>query len=95
MKDMVATVDYKAVKNVTLNGKYELGTKKYQAGATWDGTLAKKGTTLKVRLQGKLSLHGLSGTFESGAAAPHARTHSAHHGPQLLPLALTHVSMQA
>jgi hypothetical protein len=32
----------------TTSGKYELGTKKYQAGATWDGTVANKATTLKV-----------------------------------------------
>ncbi len=52
LRDIVATVDYKVpkVKGITANGKYELGTKKYTAGATWDGTVANKNTTLKVRV---------------------------------------------
>lgn len=47
LKDVVLTADYKAPKGVTLNSKYEAGTKKYQVGATWDGSLASKATTLK------------------------------------------------
>lgn len=48
LKDLVATFDYKAPKNITLNSKYELGTKKYTVGGTWDGNLANKASTLKL-----------------------------------------------
>ncbi|GFR48407.1 hypothetical protein Agub_g10301 [Astrephomene gubernaculifera] len=50
LKDVVATADYKVkqVKGTTLNTKYDLGTKKYQVGATWEGSLAKKATTVKL-----------------------------------------------
>lgn len=50
LKDVVATLDYKVPKGpkgVTVNTKYELGTKKYTLGATWDGKLGGKASTLK------------------------------------------------
>lgn len=47
LKDTVATCDYKLAKRVTLNTKYELGTKKYQVGGTWDGKMLNKVTQLK------------------------------------------------
>ncbi|KXZ51108.1 hypothetical protein GPECTOR_14g9 [Gonium pectorale] len=50
LKDVVATLDYKVakVKGATLNTKYDLGTKKYQVGATWEGDVGKKATTVKA-----------------------------------------------
>ncbi len=50
LKDVVATVDYKVpkIKGTVLNTKYDLGTKKWQAGATWDGTVANKASTVKL-----------------------------------------------
>lgn len=36
------------IKGTVLNTKYDLGTKKWQAGATWDGTVANKASTVKL-----------------------------------------------
>lgn len=80
LRDVIATVDYAAPKSVTLNGKYELGIKKYTAGATWNGTVANKATTLKVRggeragqdrplLGVSLVMHRASGADWHGAVA--------------------------
>lgn len=44
---MVGQLDYKVTSNVTANTKYELGPKKYQVGATWDGKVANKVTQVK------------------------------------------------
>mmetsp|Transcript_16299 Transcript_16299/g.40565 ORF Transcript_16299/g.40565 Transcript_16299/m.40565 type:complete len:227 (-) Transcript_16299:661-1341(-) len=56
LKDVVLTADYKAPKGVTVNSKYEAGPKKYQVGATWDGNVAKKATTLKAWYSNKDNL---------------------------------------
>ncbi|PNH03298.1 hypothetical protein TSOC_010664 [Tetrabaena socialis] len=50
LKDVVATVDYRAprLRGVVLNSKYEFATKKYQVGATWDGQLLEKPSTIKL-----------------------------------------------
>ncbi|GAX77238.1 hypothetical protein CEUSTIGMA_g4685.t1 [Chlamydomonas eustigma] len=47
-KDVTLTGDYKISSDVTVNTKYELGPKKYQLGATWNGRVAGKATTLKT-----------------------------------------------
>ncbi|GAX78394.1 hypothetical protein CEUSTIGMA_g5836.t1 [Chlamydomonas eustigma] len=47
-KDVTLTGDYKISSDVTVNTKYELGPKKYQLGATWNGKVARKATTLKT-----------------------------------------------
>ncbi len=47
LQDVVSTLDFKVNKKVTANSKYELATKKYQVGATWDGKLANKVTQVK------------------------------------------------
>lgn len=41
--------DIKTKKGITLNSKYEAGPKKYQLGATWNGTVSDRTTALKVR----------------------------------------------
>lgn len=46
-QDVVGQLDYKVTSNVTANTKYELGPKKYQVGATWDGKVANKVTQVK------------------------------------------------
>lgn len=50
LKDVVATADYKLGSGITLNGKYDLATKKYQGGATWEGSVKKldKNATVKA-----------------------------------------------
>lgn len=40
--------DIKTKKGITLNTKYEAGPKKYQLGATWDGKVSDRSTTMKV-----------------------------------------------
>mmetsp|Transcript_35614 Transcript_35614/g.79164 ORF Transcript_35614/g.79164 Transcript_35614/m.79164 type:complete len:228 (-) Transcript_35614:691-1374(-) len=62
--DVVATTDYKLPKGgVTANAKYELGPKKYQVGATWDGKVANRGTTLKGWYSNKDKLVSGEGTI--------------------------------
>lgn len=48
LSDVVATVDYRANSALTLNTKYDLGTKIYTAGTTWNGKLANRVSTVKV-----------------------------------------------
>uniref|UniRef100_A0A7S3QKK9 Uncharacterized protein n=1 Tax=Dunaliella tertiolecta TaxID=3047 RepID=A0A7S3QKK9_DUNTE len=48
LTDLVATADLKTCNGVTLNTKYEAGTKKYQLGATWNGTVSDRTTALKM-----------------------------------------------
>lgn len=56
LRDVVATLDYKVpkgVKGVTVNTKYELGPKKYTVGATWDGKVTNRATTVKATYSNK------------------------------------------
>jgi hypothetical protein len=48
LQDVTLTGDYKISSDVTVNTKYELGPKKYQLGATWNGKVAGKATSLKT-----------------------------------------------
>jgi len=63
MRDVVATVDFKAPKSVTLNSKYELGTKKYTVGGTWDGNVADRAATIKLNYSNKDNLVGGEATL--------------------------------
>ena len=56
LRDVVATLDYKVpkgIKGVTVNTKYELGPKKYTVGATWDGKVTSRATTVKATYSNK------------------------------------------
>lgn len=46
----MATADVKTGKGITLNTKYEAAPKKYQLGATWNGTVSDRTTAVKVCL---------------------------------------------
>lgn len=48
MTDVIATLDYSARKDLTLNSTYDLGTKKYKVGATWSGKALKKPVICKA-----------------------------------------------
>eukprot|EP00199_Chlamydomonas_sp_CCMP681_P005357 CAMPEP_0119101140 /NCGR_PEP_ID=MMETSP1180-20130426/262_1 /TAXON_ID=3052 ORGANISM="Chlamydomonas cf sp, Strain CCMP681" /NCGR_SAMPLE_ID=MMETSP1180 /ASSEMBLY_ACC=CAM_ASM_000741 /LENGTH=245 /DNA_ID=CAMNT_0007085203 /DNA_START=82 /DNA_END=819 /DNA_ORIENTATION=- len=56
MKDLVAPVDYKLPQPLTLNGKFDLGTKKWTGGATLDRTIANKPVMLKLFFSNKDNL---------------------------------------
>ena len=48
IQDVVLTTDIKLDSAVTANTKFEFGPKKYTIGATWNGKLANKASTLKA-----------------------------------------------
>lgn len=52
----MVTTDIKLDSAVTANTKYEFGPKKYTLGATWNGKLASKASTLKAFYSNKDNL---------------------------------------
>lgn len=46
-QDVIVKADYKVKDSITANGSLDVGLKKYTVGATWDGKIADKKTTLK------------------------------------------------
>ncbi len=77
----MGTVDYKVPHGFTLNSKYELGPEKYTVGATWDGTISNKGTTLKLWYSNKDNLVSGDATLNVAKVTeqPAAGSHHLHH----------------